>query len=190
MNTSPDKSSDMLENPANPNASPEHVKSSDVTEALIERANKRVVFLGSNLHKPSWLPSRAHAEADRNVLRDLASALEANAATIAGLRAERDEAVEGHAAARQNFHTMQAAAATLEAALSELREALSLETEECAQVVWDIVGQNIDATPNDGINAEGDFNLTVLNYQQAFTDGLRSARLAAFNAIRTRRKIG
>jgi hypothetical protein len=51
------------------------------------------------------------------------------------------------------------------------------------KAVWDAVERHIEDYPTDGINAEGNFSLSVLNQQKAYVDGLRVGRLAAMNAI-------
>jgi hypothetical protein len=54
------------------------------------------------------------------------------------------------------------------------------------KAVWDAVERHIEDYPTDGINAEGNYSLSVLNQQKTYVDGLRVGRLAAMNAIETR----
>lgn len=53
------------------------------------------------------------------------------------------------------------------------------------QIVWDVIEQRIDQSPADGISAEGVFSPDVEREQRKFLDGMRVARLAAVNALRS-----
>lgn len=49
--------------------------------------------------------------------------------------------------------------------------------------IWDVIEERIDAAPVDGIAADGQWNVHVKWQQRGYVDGLRSARLAAINAV-------
>jgi hypothetical protein len=51
------------------------------------------------------------------------------------------------------------------------------------RAIFDRIEERIDAEPRDGISAEGFYSEHVHAAQQAFVQGLRSARLAAINAL-------
>ena len=59
-----------------------------------------------------------------------------------------------------------------------------MATDLLEKAIWDAVEVHIDATPADGINAEGEYSPAVMMYQKKYVDGLRAARLAAINAAK------
>lgn len=54
--------------------------------------------------------------------------------------------------------------------------------------IWDAIEALIDATPADGIAADGEKSEAVLFAQRAYVCGLRSARLAAIRAAKSNPK--
>ena len=49
--------------------------------------------------------------------------------------------------------------------------------------IWSVIETCIEIMPKDGIGAEGVYSEIVAEHQRAFVAGLRTARLAAINAI-------
>lgn len=66
---------------------------------------------------------------------------------------------------------------------ASLIESLCRERDEASQRVWDAIEARIEATPTDGIAADGKWNVHVKWQQVGFVDGMRSARLAARSAL-------
>jgi hypothetical protein len=48
---------------------------------------------------------------------------------------------------------------------------------------WRELSERIEAEPQDGFSAEGDFNPKIYARQRKFVDGMRAGRLASFKAI-------
>lgn len=57
------------------------------------------------------------------------------------------------------------------------------ELDATQQRIWDVIEERIEAFPTDGIAADGQRNVHVKWQQRGYVDGLRSARLAAINAL-------
>lgn len=62
---------------------------------------------------------------------------------------------------------------------------MSEKLTKAQQIVWDIIEQRIDQNPADGISAEGVFRQDIEREQRTFLDGMRVARVAAINALRS-----